>query len=75
MMKRDTNLKYVANITTDMSNLNRLKSVRLRDRYVSARNIIKKQLEEIVDDKIPLVEGQMTVNDMNRRKNLQANKP
>ena len=61
-MKRDTNLKYVANITTDMSNLNRLKSVRLRDRYVSARNIIKKQLEEIVDDKIPLLEGQMTPN-------------
>lgn len=42
MIKRDSNLKYVANLTTDLSNMNRLKSVRLRDKYVCARNNIKK---------------------------------
>lgn len=44
MMNRDINSKYMSNITTDMSNTNRLKSVRLRDKYVSARNNIKKEL-------------------------------
>lgn len=68
MMKRETSLKYVANITTDMSNLNRLKSIRLRDKYVSARNNIKKQLQEIVEDKIPSLNGEVMVNDLSRRK-------
>lgn len=34
--------KFLNNMTTDTSNINRLKSIKLRGKYVKVRNSIKK---------------------------------
>ena len=49
-LKADSNIKFVQNVTTDFSNLNRLKSIKLRGQYISARKTIKKELEGIVEE-------------------------
>jgi hypothetical protein len=42
LMSRDKANKFVLNMTTDLSNLNRMKSIKLRGKYISARKNIKK---------------------------------
>jgi hypothetical protein len=41
-IRDNSKIKFVQNVTSDLSNLNRLKSIKLRGQYIHARKTIKR---------------------------------
>lgn len=41
-VRENSRIRFIENVTSDLSNLNRLKSIKLRGQYIHARNTIKR---------------------------------